>query len=115
MTVSPSCPALVIHEDGAFRRSLIAALDAQHFSVTYTESGAEAVRAMREKTFKVVMLSAAVGEALEYLRANQRAGVILISVPNPDLRRYAGVADETLLKPVDAKYVAERARVYCRD
>jgi len=115
MTVTPSCPALLVHEDDPFRRALIAALDRQHFTVTYTESGAEAVKAMCEKPFKVILLSFAVPEALDYLRDHRRAGVILIATPNPDVRNYAKVAEETLLKPVDPTYVAERARAYCRD
>jgi DNA-binding response OmpR family regulator len=115
MSITPSCPALLVHEDDSFRRALIAALDAKHFSVTYTESGAEAVKAMREKTFKVVVLSVDVAEALEYLREHRRSGVILIAAANPDIRKYARVAEETLLKPVDPMYVAERASVYCRD
>ena len=115
MTVTPSCPALLVYEDDSFRRALIAALDQRHFSVTYTESGAEAVKAMREKPFKVVLLSVDVAEALDYLRDHRRAGVILIATPNPDVRNYSRVAEETLLKPVDPTYVAERARAYCRD
>jgi len=115
MSVAPSCPALLIHEDDSFRRALIVALDEKHFTVTYTENGAEAVKAMREKPFKVILLSSDVPEALEYLRENRRAGVILIATPNPDVRNDAKVAEETLLKPVDPTYVAERARAYCRD
>ena len=113
MSVTPSCQALLIHEDDAFRRALIAALDQKHFSVTYTENGAEAVQAMRDKSFKVIVLSTDVAEALEYLRENRSGAVILIAAPDPGLRKYAGIADESLLKPVDPKYVAERARVYC--
>jgi ActR/RegA family two-component response regulator len=115
MTVTPSCPALLIHEDDAFRRELIAALDAKHFSVTFTANAAEGIKALKEKTFKVVLLSAAALEAVQYLTEHRRKGVILIAPNTPDIRKYAVVAEETLMKPVDAVYVADRARVYCRD
>jgi hypothetical protein len=39
--------------------------------------------------------------------------VIILGESNPQLRDYARIADETLLKPVDPNYVADRARTYC--
>ncbi|HEY8134005.1 MAG TPA: response regulator [Thermoanaerobaculia bacterium] len=123
MTVIPSCPALVVHDDDSFRRSLIAELDQEHFTVTYSPDGPEAVKALRERSFKVIVLGIDLNkrrglEALDYLREHRaavRGGVILLGDPNPELRNYARLADETLLKPVDAHYVAQRARVYCGD
>jgi DNA-binding response OmpR family regulator len=122
MTVAPSCPALLVHADDAFRQSLIANLDQKHFSVTYTADGAEAVKALEERSFKVILIAVdlkrRVGlDILRYLDDHPRdeSGVIILGEPDPDLRAYARVADETLLKPVDANYVADRARAYCRE
>jgi len=39
--------------------------------------------------------------------------VIVVGDPNPKLRDYGKAAVETLIKPVDPKYVARRARMYC--
>ena len=121
MTVTPSCPALLVHSDDAFRQSLIAQLDQKHFMVTYTADGAEAVKRLGERSFKVILIAVdlkrSVGlDVLRYLGDHhpEASGIIIIGEPDPDLRTYARVADETLLKPVDANYVAERARVYCR-
>jgi DNA-binding response OmpR family regulator len=120
--VSPSCPALVIHEDDAFRRSLIATLDQQHFTVTITPDGAGALDALKSRPFEIIIVGVDVAKqrglsALEFLRDHRtavRGGVIICGEPNPDLRNYAKLADETLLKPVDPEYVAERARKHCR-
>ena len=121
MTVTPSCPALLVHADDSFRQSLIARLDEEHFSVTYTADGAEAVKTLEERAFKVILvavdLKRRIGlDVLRYLAENhpQDSGIIIIGEPDPDLRSYTRVADETLLKPVDANYVADRARTYCR-
>jgi len=35
MSVTPSCPVLLIHDDDPFRKSLIATLDQRHFAVTH--------------------------------------------------------------------------------
>jgi ActR/RegA family two-component response regulator len=110
MSVAPSCPVLLVHEDDAYRRALIKALDERHFSVTYTDDEQEAVRTLGEKTFLVIIVGA------EQARVIQEgddigAAVIVLGRPSAELTR---AADETLLKPVDAAYVAERARTYCR-
>jgi len=123
MTVTPSCPALLVHENDAFRQALIAELDRRHFSVTFTSDDTSALKALRAKRFKVIVLAVNVNtrlgmDVLDYIRRNRAAvaaGVIMIADPDPQLRTEASVADETLLKPVDAGYVAERARVYCRE
>jgi DNA-binding response OmpR family regulator len=120
--VSPSCPALVIHEDDAFRKSLIATLDQKHFTVTVVADGSGAVAQLKSRSFQVVILGIDVAkrtgmETLQHLRANRAtidARIIVVGEPSPTLREYAGVADETLLRPVDASYVADRARTYCR-
>lgn len=120
--VSPSCPALVIHDDDAFRKSLIATLDQKHFTVTFSEHGAGALQALRTRPFQVILLSIDLShgkglDVLEHIRANRAAldaHVIIIGEPSPELRKYARSADETLIKPVDPDYVAERARTYCR-
>lgn len=122
MTVAPSCPALVVHDDDTFRRSLIASLDQRHFTVTYTPDGDDAIKVLRERPFEIILLGIDLTrqrgtQTLEYLRANRAevaARVIFVGEPDPALRDYARLADETLLKPVDPNYVAERARVYCR-
>ena len=118
--VSPSCPALLIHDDDAFRKSLIAALDQTHFTVSYFADATEAASVLQsEQPFKVVVLQVDFKTkkgvaALDQLQANRgSARVIVISDSNPDLRSYARLADETLLKPVDPAYVARRAQTYC--
>ena len=120
--VSPSCPALVIHDDDAFRKSLIATLDEKHFTVTVRDHGAGALEALKAREFRVILLSLDLNrkkglEALDYIGANReavRGHLIIIGEPNPQLRAHAKAADETLIKPVDAKYVVERARTYCK-
>jgi two-component system sensor histidine kinase BarA len=120
--VSPSCPALVVHDDDAFRKSLIATLDQQHFTVTVRDHGDDALRALQTRTFQVILINLDLNrgkglDALDYIldnRAAIKAKVIIVGEPNPDLRKHAKAADETLIKPVDAAYVVERARAYCR-
>ena len=120
--VAPSCPALVIHDDDAFRKSLIATLDQKHFTVTMAIDGKAAIDAIGSRSFSVIIVGVDLGRrnglaTLDHLRANRssiRGGVIIVGEPNPELRNYAKVADETLLKPVDPSYVADRALTYCR-
>lgn len=120
--VAPSCPALVIHDDDAFRKSLIATLDQKHFTVTMATDGKTAIDAIASRPFSVIIVGVDLGRrnglaTLDHLRANRssiRSGVIIVGEPNPELRDYAKVADETLLKPVDPSYVADRALTYCR-
>jgi DNA-binding response OmpR family regulator len=119
--VRPSCPALVIHDDDAFRKNLIATLDQSNFMVTFAADGDSAVDILQNRRFNVVILGLNLDtrnglRSLEVLRAqksNVKCGVIIVGDPNPQLRTYAPWADETLLKPVDAAYVATRARSYC--
>ncbi len=121
--VEPSCPALVIFEDDAFRRSLIRTLDENHFSVTFSSDGDDAVKMLENnhRAFKVVLLGLDLRtgrgmKALEYLRDHRqlvKCGIIIIGEPNPEIRTYAPWADETLLKPVDPDYVVRRAQTYC--
>jgi DNA-binding response OmpR family regulator len=121
MTVTPSCPACVIHDDDAFRRALIATLDQKHFTVSFCADGDEAVQLLEGRSFSVVLVGVNLAEkkglrALAYLRDHRehaKCGVIILGDPNPELRTYAPWADETLLKPVDPAYVADRARTYC--
>lgn len=118
--IAPSCPALVIHDDDAFRKSLIAALDQRHFTVTFSAEGADAIEMVRTRNFRIVLLGIDLKSkrglsTLEALRGRDRktTSVIIVAEPDPELRNWGKVADETLLKPVDAAYVADRARVYC--
>lgn len=119
--VRPSCPALLIHDDDAFRKKLIATLDQHNFSVTFAADGTEAIDHLKARTFAVVILELNLGarrgvEALEFLRGHResaKCGVIILGDPDPNIRMYAPWADETLLKPVDPQYVATRARTYC--
>ena len=119
--VRPSCPALVIHDDDSFRKALIAALDEHHFAVTFTTDGQRAADLVRSDRFHVVLvglnLSTRAGlqllEPLREQRTLRKLSVILLGEPDPQLRTLAPWADETLLKPVDAVYVAQRANVYC--
>ena len=118
--VRPSCPALVVHEDDAFRKSLIATLDQQNFTVTFA-SDAEAVDILKTRKFTVVLVGVNLArntglQSLDFLRSSKEklgCGVLILGDPDPRIRAYAPWADETLLKPVDAAYVVSRARVYC--
>ena len=119
--IEPSCPAFVIHDDDAFRRKLIATLDARHFSVTYAPDGDEAITLLQTRRFRVVMLSLDLSSgrgirALDYIRDHREGslcGVLILGEPDPRIRTFAPWADETLMKPVDPAYVAQRARAYC--
>jgi two-component system response regulator HydG len=119
--VQPSCPVFVVHDDDAFRKSLIATLDQKHFTVTYAPDGEDAVGILRDRTFRVVLLGIELKSkkgirALEYIRDHREAvtcAVIILGDPDPEIRSFAPWADETLLKPVDAEYIATRARTYC--
>jgi DNA-binding response OmpR family regulator len=121
MSVTPSCPILVIHDDDAFRKSLIAALDEKHFTVTFAVDGEEAVGLLQERIYNVIVVGldltsrrgAAVLEFLGAHRQGAKCGVLILGEPNPALRTFAPWVDETLMKPVDAGYVADRARAYC--
>jgi len=121
VSVEPSCPAFVCHDDGEFRRSLIRALDQTHFTVTFVADENAALDVLRERSdaFEVVIVSLDLKsnrgpKTLEFLRDHRpECGVIILGDPHPDLRSYATYADETLLKPVDPMYVATRARTYC--
>jgi len=119
--VRPSCPALVIHDDDAFRKSLIATLDQHNFTVTFAADGDGAVDLLRNRKFNVILLGVNLAtenglRSLEYLRESKGilgCGVLILGDPDPRIRTYAPWADETLLKPVDPTYVATRARTYC--
>jgi CheY-like chemotaxis protein len=99
----------------------VKALDQRHFTVTMSEDGPGAVTAIRERSYPVILLglSQANGrgmEALKYIRQNREAiegKLVILADVSPDLRQYAGDAVEFLIKPVDATYVANRARAYC--
>ncbi len=93
--VEPSCPALVILDDDAFRSELIKTFDQKHFTVTFSTDGDEMV------------------QLLEGERRAIRCGIIIIGEPSPEIRKFAPWVDETLLRPVDPDYVAKRARTYC--
>lgn len=119
--VRPSCPALVVHDDDAFRKALIAALDQQNFTVTFAVDGEAAVDILSKRRFNVILLGLNLAtkkgtRALDYLRTAkpQDCGVLILGDPDPQLRTFTPMADETLLKPVDPAYVASRARTYCR-
>lgn len=108
---------MLIHADDAFRKSLIATLDARHFTVTFVPNGDDALNLLRDRDFRVVIVGFNVAnrslDALREVRRRTRCGVIILGDPDPQLRTVAPWADETLLKPVDAAYVAQRAISYC--
>lgn len=119
--VQKSCPALVIHDDDAFRKKLIATLDQHNFTVTFASDGEEAVGILRDRSFRVVILGVELKSRkglasltfLEQHRGQARCGVMILGEPDPNIRTFAPWVDETLLKPVDPAYVANRARAYC--
>jgi DNA-binding response OmpR family regulator len=122
MGVEPSCPALVIHDDDAFRKSLIAALDQRHFTVTFAPDGERALDLLKERSFDIVVVGLDLKnrkglQALEYIKSHRPTmgkGIIILGDASPELSSYARHADETLMKPVDPNYVADRARTYCQ-
>src|SRR5688572_10976938 len=119
--VRPSCPALLIHDDDDFRKKLIATLDQHNFSVTFAPDGGDAIDHLKARRFSVVLLGVNLAtrrgvETLDYLRDQRhsvKCGLIILGDPDPEIRKFASWADETLLKPVDPQYVAARARAYC--
>jgi DNA-binding response OmpR family regulator len=119
--VQPSCPALIVLDDDAFRKQLIATLDQANFMVTFSADGDAALDILKERSFRVVIVGVELKSrkglaTLDYLQANRsraRCGVMILGEPDPNIRTFAPWADETLLKPVDAAYVANRARAYC--
>jgi ActR/RegA family two-component response regulator len=120
--VEPSCPIVVILEDGDFRKSLIRALDERNFSVTFAPDGDRALEVLRGRNgFRVAVvgldLQNRIGlTSLEFLREHHRTmdcSVIIVGEPDPAARTFAPWAEEMLLRPVDPHYVATRARVYC--
>jgi DNA-binding response OmpR family regulator len=117
----PSCPALVIHPNDAFRKALIAALDQHHFKVSFVSDEQGVEELLREQKFRVILLglnvAARIGmqslDVLQQARQGQKCAVIILGDPDPQIRTSAPWADETLLKPVDPAYVAQRAHSYC--
>lgn len=111
---------MLVHDDDAFRKALIAALDQQNFTVTFAADGDAAVDLLQSRKFNVVLLGVNLAtkrglRALDHLRQSRpgNCGILILGDPDPQIRTYAPWADETMLKPVDASYVATRARSYC--
>ena len=121
MVVAPSCNVLLIHDEGEFRKRLIATLDAQHFSVAYGLDGEGALQLLSERMYQVVLVGVDLKrkkglKILDHLRDHRehlKCGIIVIGEPDPALRTFAPWVDETLMKPVDPDYIAQRARTYC--
>ena len=121
--VEPSCPALVILEDDAFRSALIRTFDEKHFSVTFSKEGDDMEQLLdgERRIFHVVIVGVDLQNrkgtrALDYLHEHREkihCGIIIIGEPSPEIRTFAPWVDETLLRPVDPDYVARRARTYC--
>jgi DNA-binding response OmpR family regulator len=118
--IQPSCPALLVLDDDAFRKSLIATMDQEHFSVTpIDESNVKAELERRKYRVVVIGLNLTSNKgtaAVEFLknhRENNHCGVIIVGDADPRVRNFAPWADETLMKPVDPQYLATRARTYC--
>lgn len=120
--IQPSCPVLLVHVDDAYRKSLIASLDREHFVVTSTDDSDRALELLAERQFSVVIvglnLTTGLGKrSLAFLEADQeraKCGVLVLGDSDPAVKTYAPWVDETLLKPVDPAYVATRARTYCK-
>jgi DNA-binding response OmpR family regulator len=122
MAVAPSCNAFLVHDRDDFRKRMITTLDQQHFSVTYATDGAEALKLLQQRVYEVVLVGVdlkvkkgvAILEHLRDHREHMKCGIIIVGEPDPALRTFAPWVDETLMKPVDPEYVAQRARVYCK-
>jgi ActR/RegA family two-component response regulator len=121
MAVAPSCNAFVVHDDDAFRKRLVITLDEQHFSVTTAADGDDALKALQQRVYDVVLVGldiksrkgVAILNHLRDHREQMKCGIIIIGEADPALRTFAPWVDETLMKPVDADYIAKRARTYC--
>jgi DNA-binding NarL/FixJ family response regulator len=122
--VEPSCPALVILDEDAFRIALIKTFDQKHFTVTVClPESDDAVRCLEDerRAFHVIIVGVDLPKrkgiaALDYLHEHRemiRCGIIIIGEASPEIRTFAPWVDETLLRPVDPEYVAQRARTYC--
>lgn len=119
--IQPSCQALLVLDDDAFRKNLIAALDQHNFAVTFSEETDSIGEVLSSRTFRVIVVGLDLRQGkgtrtLDYLREHRevlRCGVLILGEPDPNIRNYAPWADETFLKPVDPAYVATRARSYC--
>lgn len=121
--MKPSCPVLVVEDDESFRKPLVAALDQAHFTVTAVATAEEALAELEAREFDVIILDLKLPErsgydVLDHIRSNRQritAKILVVSGVGPQLRQDAalGIAEEVLLKPVDHRYVAQRARKYC--
>ena len=117
--VTASCPALLVLDDDEFRRTLIKTLDEQHFTVSFTPDGDDAIKLIEGRRFRIIIVGLNVKsgkgvQALEHLRENKGdRAVIIIGDASPETRTFAPWADETLLRPVDANWIVKRARSYC--
>ncbi|HEX7153471.1 MAG TPA: response regulator [Thermoanaerobaculia bacterium] len=111
----------MIHEDDAFRRTLITALDRHGFTVTYAAPDEAMSLLTTARKFRVIILGLDLKSErgvnmLEQLRTHRdvaSCGVMILGDPDPAVRTIAPWADETLMKPVDVDYLAKRARSYC--
>lgn len=89
--------------------------------MTFAADGPAAVDILKDRTFRVVIVGVELKSrkglaTLDFLEANRtraRCGVMILGESDPNIRTFAPWADETLLRPVDAAYVANRARAYC--
>lgn len=123
MSVAPSCRVLLVEEDEALRKDLVAILDRSGFAVTMAESVAGAIEKLGRGEFAVMIvdldLSARDGQSLfDFIRDRRddlNVKVVIISAADPDLRKKYDlrVAEEVLFKPVTLDYVVQRARRYC--
>ena len=124
MTVSPSCPVLLIEDDASFRKGLVAALDRSHFVVSMAANGEEAIDILtKQQTFQVIILDLDLpkvdGQAvLDFIRDRRDqipAKVIVVTGAKPELRQKYDLklAEEVLFKPVDFDHVVARAQRYC--
>lgn len=121
--LKPSCPVLVVEDDDSFRKPLIAALDQAHFTVTAASTAEEALRLFESRMFQVIILDLKLPgqsgyDLLNYIRDNREkvpSHIIIVSGVGPHARQDAdlSIAEEVLLKPVDYRYVAQRAQKYC--
>src|SRR3954452_2023547 len=103
--IEPSCPALLVLDDDAFRRTLIKTLDEKHFTVTFSPDGDEVVELLEaeRRAFHVIVVRLNIekkkgARALEYLSSHRekfRCGIIIIGEPSPEVRTFAPWVDET--------------------
>ena len=113
---------LVVEDDRALGRALLAALEGAGFATTLLSHGAAALEALRTKTFDVVLLDIGLPfvdgwHILETLEGSRLPSVIIISARGDEHDKVRALdmgADDYLAKPFGADELLARVRAVIR-